>query len=218
MTPILSDEAQLPHIDIVLGVPDGEPTKPKDSIAQEHEVKGLDTSIQSIHETKADIETQVVLALATRSSADVIADLKSSQREPKSHVTRTYDLTVKTGQENPKLFADSNTAGPGPDKGRDSEDECDMNVIEETKPRKVSERKRIRNAVYQSHLRDIFSKTQSKDISVVSNASIDGQSTRCLVRREEMKNIISSPREYQVELFERAKEKNIIAVLDTGKA
>lgn len=28
--------------------------------------------------------------------------------------------------------------------------------------------------------------------------------------------IISSPREYQTELFERAKEKNIIAVLDTG--
>lgn len=28
--------------------------------------------------------------------------------------------------------------------------------------------------------------------------------------------IISSPREYQTELFERAKRKNIIAVLDTG--
>lgn len=28
--------------------------------------------------------------------------------------------------------------------------------------------------------------------------------------------IISSPREYQTELFERAKKKNIIAVLDTG--
>lgn len=34
--------------------------------------------------------------------------------------------------------------------------------------------------------------------------------------RSKEANIISSPREYQTELFERAKEKNIIAVLDTG--
>lgn len=33
---------------------------------------------------------------------------------------------------------------------------------------------------------------------------------------EEDAPIISSPREYQTELFERAKKKNIIAVLDTG--
>jgi endoribonuclease Dicer len=39
-----------------------------------------------------------------------------------------------------------------------------------------------------------------------------------LVRQAESQRIISSPREYQVELFERAKEENIIAVLDTGKA
>ncbi|KAI0889097.1 uncharacterized protein GGS22DRAFT_177710 [Annulohypoxylon maeteangense] len=37
-----------------------------------------------------------------------------------------------------------------------------------------------------------------------------------LVREAESEKIISSPREYQTELFERAKQKNIIAVLDTG--
>ncbi|KAI1433141.1 hypothetical protein GGR50DRAFT_670129 [Xylaria sp. CBS 124048] len=39
---------------------------------------------------------------------------------------------------------------------------------------------------------------------------------RCKYTSAEEAAIISSPREYQVELFERAKQKNIIAVLDTG--
>ena len=34
--------------------------------------------------------------------------------------------------------------------------------------------------------------------------------------KQESNVIISDPREYQVELFERAKNQNVIAVLDTG--
>ena len=34
--------------------------------------------------------------------------------------------------------------------------------------------------------------------------------------KQESNVIISDPREYQVELFEKAKKQNIIAVLDTG--
>ena len=34
--------------------------------------------------------------------------------------------------------------------------------------------------------------------------------------KQESNVIISDPREYQVELFEKAKQQNIIAVLDTG--
>ncbi|KAI2472966.1 hypothetical protein F4781DRAFT_443323 [Annulohypoxylon bovei var. microspora] len=45
---------------------------------------------------------------------------------------------------------------------------------------------------------------------------IDEKSMYLLVREAESEKIISSPREYQTELFERAKQKNVIAVLDTG--
>ena len=42
-------------------------------------------------------------------------------------------------------------------------------------------------------------------------------SIRSLMARQESAVIIGDPREYQVELFEKAKKENIIAVLDTGK-
>lgn len=49
-----------------------------------------------------------------------------------------------------------------------------------------------------------------------STQPLNRQSTARLIQSNEDKNIIASPREYQVELFERAKEKNLIIVLDTG--
>jgi endoribonuclease Dicer len=41
-------------------------------------------------------------------------------------------------------------------------------------------------------------------------------SMRNLLGKNEMRQLINDPREYQLELFERAKKENIIAVLDTG--
>ncbi|KAL8645832.1 MAG: hypothetical protein Q9210_006491 [Variospora velana] len=47
-------------------------------------------------------------------------------------------------------------------------------------------------------------------------AADESLSIRELMRKDQ-RNIITDPREYQLELFERAKKQNIIAVLDTGK-
>lgn len=59
---------------------------------------------------------------------------------------------------------------------------------------------------------------QEKIYSSIPSSVIrdEDKSTNLLVREAESERIISSPREYQTELFERAKQKNIIAVLDTG--
>lgn len=46
----------------------------------------------------------------------------------------------------------------------------------------------------------------------------DRASAARLIERNEEQRIIASPREYQIELFEKAKEKNLIIVLDTGSA
>lgn len=37
-----------------------------------------------------------------------------------------------------------------------------------------------------------------------------------IIAKQDYASIIHDPREYQLELFEKAKEKNIIAVLETG--
>ncbi|KAI9679405.1 MAG: Dicer-like protein 1 [Caeruleum heppii] len=44
----------------------------------------------------------------------------------------------------------------------------------------------------------------------------EAQSTKYLMKKQESHKIVDEAREYQIQLFEKAKEKNIIAVLDTG--
>ncbi|KAI0387728.1 hypothetical protein F5Y04DRAFT_10394 [Hypomontagnella monticulosa] len=78
----------------------------------------------------------------------------------------------------------------------------------------IGTRKTIDNLQFSQFMRDhqkrIFNSIPSPDISD------ENRSMNWLVREAEREKIISSPREYQTELFERAKQKNIIAVLDTG--
>ena len=52
---------------------------------------------------------------------------------------------------------------------------------------------------------------------VVENARDEDLSIRSLIAKQESNVIITDPREYQLELFEKAKKQNIIAVLDTGQ-
>ena len=52
---------------------------------------------------------------------------------------------------------------------------------------------------------------------IVENANEENLSIRSLMAKQESNVIITDPREYQLELFEKAKAQNIIAVLDTGQ-
>ena len=63
-------------------------------------------------------------------------------------------------------------------------------------------------------------KTICKEDLVKATQAVDDAllSTRSLISKQESTVIITDPREYQTELFERAKKQNIIAVLDTGKS
>lgn len=58
--------------------------------------------------------------------------------------------------------------------------------------------------------------TKEEVRAAVASADDDQLSIRNLMSKQESTVIITDPREYQVELFEKAKKQNIIAVLDTG--
>ncbi|KAI9826040.1 MAG: Dicer-like protein 1 [Thelocarpon impressellum] len=98
--------------------------------------------------------------------------------------------------------------------GTDSEPEKELSATVE---QRESDRRRVQSAKFKSW----FSKRAEKIVTEESDTSQkilddDVQSTRYLMQRQESNVIINDPREYQLELFERAKDQNVIAVLDTG--
>lgn len=56
-----------------------------------------------------------------------------------------------------------------------------------------------------------------EDVKAVIKVTDDTQlSMTNIIAKQDYTSIIHDPREYQLELFEKSKEKNIIAVLETG--
>lgn len=97
---------------------------------------------------------------------------------------------------------------------QDSEDE----QATPAKGPKDSEKRRAQNAKFSAWLSRRAEKVTKDEVqAIVENADEETLSIRSLMAKQESSVIITSPREYQLELFERAKKKNIIAVLDTGK-
>lgn len=171
--------------------------------------------------------TPTATALATRTTEDVIADLKRNKQysfaspEPKrrqgSYANVQTSTTSEQGSSRQVPSEIAKLAIHGPDaeeEGFEHEEEEDDDTLPTSKPRKITERKRKLNAVAEAHMQK---RLESLTKEATKSRVQDQQSTRWLVKQAEKREIISNPREYQVELFNRAVEKNIIAVLDTGQ-
>jgi hypothetical protein len=157
-------------------------------------------------------------ALSTRSPDKVIEELKRGryQRQKIHSSLPVANNPLSNQHHDVSSIPGPSQSGGNSGEAEDVESELEEEVFVPKKPRKISERKRIQNAAQESWFQS-YQRQQAKAASNISNVDTEALSIRYLVRQAESQRIISSPREYQVELFERAKEQNIIAVLDTGK-
>jgi endoribonuclease Dicer len=99
----------------------------------------------------------------------------------------------------------------------DTDEEDDQYILVENERRrpKVTERSRLNAAIFQKWL-DNHQNEVTKPNAQRRPGDLDSHSIAQLLGEFSNEKIITSPREYQIELFEKAKEKNIIVVLDTG--
>lgn len=98
------------------------------------------------------------------------------------------------------------------DGGDDSDDEL------AAAPTASSDTRRLQNTLFESWLQSEAAQTPRLRLRQESTDQPDDEllSIPSLMARQESTEIVKNPREYQLELFERAKKENTVAVLDTG--
>ena len=179
-------------------------------------------------------QVAIATVLPSRTTEAVIADLQSKRppqtfedipykrlqssaappiEEPKPRLSKTRYVEEWTSGVNQCEQERKEQEDEG---GYGDEDEEEDEISPITKPRKISEQKRRQNYIADSYIQTALEKSLQKVLGVKPEEEAQ-QSARWLINQSESHQIISTPRAYQTELFEKAKEKNIIAVLDTGK-
>ncbi|KAI1006532.1 Dicer-like protein 1 [Podosphaera aphanis] len=179
--------------------------------------------------SEVDFETSTTPALTPKDEDNSIAEVQRSKTDELSNIRDASNAITTLAPEHVILPEPSTEKAiqssklDGVERSAEEEEEHDEDdEVSEDEPQlkpqqqKFFERKRREDAIAADYIKNI-NKKKVKELNkahrVIDESS---QSTRWLVNQSENRKIISTPREYQVELFNRAMERNIIAVLDTG--
>lgn len=146
-------------------------------------------------------DTNSLAASSTESSIDPSTGKPSSLEAPNKATGTTEE--AKLDDDEPESI--------------DSDDESNdyRLMVNPDRPRKITEKRRLDNAAFQEWMIKNQREVTKASVAAAKN-NLGSQSVASMVTGFEDKKIITSPREYQTELFERAKQKNTIVVLDTG--
>jgi endoribonuclease Dicer len=104
------------------------------------------------------------------------------------------------------------------EKVEDDDSDVDADVARAHGPKTTSEKRRAQNEIMRSFVANISATVTQKEVdeAAAKSANEEQLSIRDILKGQETTVRITNPRDYQTELFQRAKEENIIAVLDTG--
>jgi endoribonuclease Dicer len=123
----------------------------------------------------------------------------------------TFDVEPNTLMED-RLRGDKDPQASSHSGDGDSEDECNKNH----KPRKITEKRRVQNAIFNAYVNDKSRNITKESLRAGAKKAKDEDLSIASILAKQQSPTIKDPREYQIELFERAKNENVIAVLDTG--
>ncbi|KAF1943056.1 endoribonuclease dcr-1 [Clathrospora elynae] len=104
------------------------------------------------------------------------------------------------------------------EKREDDDSDVDADIARAHGPKTTSERRRVQNEIMRAFAVNISAKITQKEVddAVAKSANEEQLSIREILAKQETTVRITNPRDYQTELFHRAKSENVIAVLDTG--
>jgi endoribonuclease Dicer len=100
----------------------------------------------------------------------------------------------------------------------DADSDIDADIARTHGPRTTSEKRRTQNEVMRAFAANISAHITQKEVEEAASKSANEEqiSIRDILASQDSTVRITNPRDYQTELFQRAKDQNTIAVLDTG--